>query len=252
MQEINHATLKAALRQLPTYAPPSVAWERIEAGLSDIASNVTQKDVRLHEAIQQLPTYVPPTLVWEGIEATLDDVQADLPSFQHQIKALPTYSPPTSLWYGIEQELDQPSEHTVALKPIFTLKTWQKYAIAALFLGCLLTFGVVFYQNATSVGNEKITVAYSEEKYDTTPIKEDWDDDEAAFAKVEAICQQQAFICEQPEVKTLKSELDELNEAKQSLKNALGQYGTDETVVAELVAVEKERSEVLKKIMQKI
>jgi hypothetical protein len=244
MQEL----LKNALQKLPTYAPPDAAWQGI---VQQLAVEEEQEN-KLQDALKKLPIYAAPSMNWKGIEGKLEDSEAKKRALEQEITQLPTYSPPISLWDSIEQELDSVPMNASVLKPVFGLKTWQKYAIAALFMGCLLTFGVVFYQNATSVGNEKITIAYSEEKYDATPIKEDWDEDEAAFAKVEEICQQQAFLCEQPEVKTLKSELDELNEAKQSLKTALGQYGTDETVVAELVAVEKERTAVLKKIMEKI
>ncbi len=239
-------------KKLPTYAPPDAVWEGIVQKLSAEEAQVENQEDPLQEALKKLPIYAAPSFVWSSIEEKLEDSEQEKKAYDNEIKQLPIYSPPMSLWDGIEQELDSTPKNVRILQPVFGLNTWQKYAIAALFMGCLLTFGVVFYQNANSVGNEKITIAYSEEKYDPTPIKEDWDEDEAAFAKVEEICQQQAFICEQPEVKTLKSELDELNEAKQSLKNALGQYGTDETVVAELVAVEKERTAVLKKIMEKI
>ncbi len=240
--------MQELFKNFPTYAPPDAAWE----GIVQKLAIEEEQDGKLQDALKKLPIYTASNVVWSGIEAQLEENEPEIKAFEQEIKQLPTYSPPVSLWEGIEQELDTTPMNLSILKPVWGLKTWQKYAIAALFMGCLLTFGVVFYQNATSVGNEKITVAYSEEKYDATPIKEDWDEDEAAFAKVEEICQQQAFLCEQPEVKTLKSELDELNEAKQSLKTALGQYGTDETVVAELVAVEKERTAVLKKIMEKI
>ena len=240
--------MKEILKKLSIYSPPESAWEGI---VQTLAAEEAQDD-KLRDALKKLPIYAAPHFVWSSIEGQLEYSEQEKKALVQEIKQLPTYSPPISLWEGIEQELESSSSNTRRLTPVFGLNAWQKYAIAALFMGCLLTFGVVFYQNATSEGNEKITVAYSEEKYDATPIKEDWDEDEAAFAKVEEICQQQAFLCEQPEVKTLKSELDELNEAKLSLKNALGQYGSDETVVAELVAVEKERTAVLKKIMEKI
>ncbi|MEY4902818.1 MAG: hypothetical protein RLZZ292_633 [Bacteroidota bacterium] len=240
--------MQELFKKLPTYSPPNAAWEGI---VQQLVVEEEQEN-KLQDALKKLPLYTAPSMIWSSIEGALEDSEEEKKAFEQEITQLPTYSPPISLWDSIEQELDSTPMKASVLKPVFGLKAWQKYAIAALFMGCLLTFGVVFYQNATSVGNEKITIAYSEEKYDPTPIKEDWDDDEAAFAKVEEICQQQAFLCEQPEVKTLKSELDELNEAKQSLKTALGQYGTDETVVAELVAVEKERTAVLKKIMEKI
>jgi hypothetical protein len=239
--ETQDKDLKEHIARLPQYQPPLYLWDTI----SDELDTSQEKDALLKKKLAQLPQYEPRIGLWDDISTELNHLAKQDDVLKQQLANLPNYNPPQSLWNGVETELGQPVK-------VFRLPNWQRYAIAATLLGCILTFGTLFYQNATSVGNEKITLAYSEEKLDTTPIIEDWDEDEAAFAKVEEICQQQTFLCEQPEVKTLKSELDELNEAKQSLKTALGQYGNDETIVAELVQVEKERSEVLKKIMDKI
>ena len=80
----------------------------------------------------------------------------------------------------------------------------------------------------------------------------DWNEDEDAFDMVMNFCKTQNIVCELPEFKMLKSELEELNTAREVLKTALEFYGTDPELIAQLTSIEHERSGVLKKMIAKI
>jgi hypothetical protein len=83
-------------------------------------------------------------------------------------------------------------------------------------------------------------------------LKQDWDEDEDAFDMVLAFCKTENIVCELPEFVTLKSELEELNNAREELKQALDHYGADAELVAQLTRIEHDRSDVLKKLIAKI
>jgi hypothetical protein len=196
----------------------------------------------LQEAIQKLPLYEPEALVWLAIDAELDVFEKEN-DLQNAINELPVYSPSPSLWENIEGELDTDfikAGRLVWLKRISSVAA----AIAFLIIGNLM-----LKQNSDQ---EKIIFFYSQETVDTDIIKQDWDEDDDAFKMVLAFCETKNIVCEMPEFIVLKSELEELNEAREELKKALDSYGTDAGLVAQLTRIEHDRSDVLKKMIAKI
>ena len=168
------------------------------------------------------------------------------------IKNLSTYSPPEMVWERIESELSNPSE---GLKPSEGLnlesnysKTrllWTIYLVAAC-VTALVVGSWWYFQNPV----ENIT--YSEEKINKSFVPTTSLEVEKQNAKIEAICAEKITVCEKPEFKSLKLELDELNTAHKQLKEVIGNYNPDPTLIAQLADIEIERSAVLKKLVEKI
>ena len=151
------------------------------------------------------------------------------------INNLSTYSPPEMVWERIESELDKPK----------IIPLWKIY-LAAACVTALVVGSWWYFQNPV----ENIT--YSEEKINKSFVPTTSLEVEKQNAKIEAICAERVTVCEKPEFKSLKLELDELNTAHKQLKEVIGNYNPDPTLVAQLADIETERSAVLKKLVEKI
>ncbi len=151
------------------------------------------------------------------------------------INNLSTYSPPEMVWERIESKLDKPKT-----RPLWTIY------LAAACVTALVVGSWWYFQNPV----ENIT--YSEEKINKSFIPTTSLEVEKQNAKIEAICAERVTVCEKPEFKSLKLELDELNTAHKRLKEVIGSYNPDPTLVAQLADIETERSAVLKKLVEKI
>ena len=151
------------------------------------------------------------------------------------INNLSTYSPPEMVWERIENELDKPK----------TRSLWTIY-LAAACVTALVVGSWWYFQNPV----ENIT--YSEEKINKSFVPTTSLEVEKQNAKIEAICAEKITVCEKPEFKSLKLELDELNTAHKQLKEVIGNYNPDPTLIAQLADIETERSAVLKKLVEKI
>ncbi len=207
-----------------------------------------QEDMNLRRAVGKLPEYSPSDDLWLDIENLLNREDREQEKLTFALSQLPNYQAPALIWEAIELELPKAkSEAKIITMPI------KRWAAAAAMIGFLSTVGLWWY--STKSQEDSINYSYSTEKIDTETLQNNQNrnsEDEQAFAMVEQICQEQAFICEQPSVKKLKTELDELNESYQEIKEALGSFGTDEDLQQQLLAIEQERTEVLKKIMTEI
>lgn len=203
------------------------------------------KDI-LDSALNRLPQYEPPDSVWQGINARLP------------LTELPTYDAPDFIWQNIENQLSIPQNQnpTSKIRNIWDIPinsglrggNFYKIAIAAS-ISLLVAVGFWFYKIKN---NDTNVVAISTEIVDNQLLKQDFDADSESFAMVEAFCKTALPVCEQPDFKNLKSELDELNAAHERLKNAIGDYAANPDLIDELTKVENERSTVLRQLVQKI
>lgn len=229
MKELNHIKLQKALASLPQYEPTHDLWGQIEV------------DLQLGEMVQTLPEYAPPAMVWEDIDEKLGIAQVEEP-LMTALEQLPIYEPPSLVWKGIEAQLAPAKEAKVV-----TL-AWRGWIAAAAMVGVMLLAGVLFFNQ----DSETITIAYSEEVRNAEELKPDWYEDEDAFATILAICKTQTFTCEAPEFKSLKTELEELNDARTALEEVMGDYGQDNNLMKQLARIEHERSDVLKEMVKMI
>ena len=211
----------------------------------------------MNDLNKKLPQYEPPDTVWQNIETRL------------MLRALPTYDAPDLVWQGIKKRLlkvEKPVKRLkilrgVNLRKIFNLPkiattnlpkiattNLPKIAIAAS-VALVVSIGFWFFRTQKTVEQ---TVVVSTEVVDNQLLKKDFDNEEASFALVEAFCKTATPVCEQPEFKTLKNELDTLNSARAELKIAIGDYAADADLIAELTKIENERTTVLRQLIEKI
>lgn len=195
------------------------------------------KDI-LDSALNRLPQYEPPDSVWQGINARLS------------LTELPTYDAPDFVWQNIENQLSDTQNTKAKTQNLNILRGGNFYKIAiAASISLLVAVGFWFYKIKN---NDTNVVAISTEIVDNQLLKQDFDADSESFAMVEAFCKTALPVCEQPDFKNLKSELDELNAAHERLKNAIGDYAANPDLIDELTKVENERSTVLRQLVEKI
>lgn len=176
----------------------------------------------------KLPDYTPPESVWENIREELNP-----------LKQLASYEPPESVWENIEK-----NNAFLGAKVKVTLWRW---SIAASVSLLLMGFGAYLaYKNNT----DTIKISYSQEKLPTQTRTNP--NLEQQYAHIQAICQKRIAVCEKPEFKNLKQELDDLTAASQQLKEALGAYNTDDVLAAQLSEIEQERAHILQKLTASI
>lgn len=179
----------------------------------------------------KLPHYFPPDSVWENIEQGLHETP-----LQEALSKLPTYEPPVQTWFDIAAQLPQPQ------------RNWWRYAAAAV---VVLAVGIGGYLTMKPT-NEHTTIVYSQEKINPKTITTTNEIIEQQYAHLQALCQKKITVCEKPEFKNLKQELDELTAAGNQLKEALGAYNTDATLSAQLSQIDRERADILKKLNERI
>jgi hypothetical protein len=224
MKELNQDTLKKALEQLPTYEPATTVWSAIDMQLqiSGLKNDLNQ--------------YAPPFFIWDSLEK-----QLELDNSELKIKNL-------ELSTAFNSELNR--ELNTSIKPLkkqglLRQLNLRKWAMAATIAGMVFTVFTVLKPKNTEGGDFK----YSTETVDNQLIKNDWNDSEADFKMVEDFCQQQITACETPVFKTLKHELDELNTAREDIKNAIGDFNSNADLIMQLRDIEQQRATVLKQIV---
>jgi hypothetical protein len=197
----------------------------------------------LNSAIGKLPQYEPPDTVWQSINARL------------QLTELPTYDAPDFVWNNIENELTvirnpKSQIRRMSLRGTKQLRGGKFYKIAiAASVALFVSAGFWFFKNKNAETNP---IAVSTEVVDNQLLKKDFNNDEASFAMVEQFCKTALPVCEQPDFRNLKTELDELNAAHERLKTAIGDYAANADLIDELTKVENERSTVLRQLVEKI
>jgi hypothetical protein len=194
----------------------------------------------LEAALRELPSYHPDEAVWGGIRQQL----ADQP-LQKALRDLPQYDPPDLVWEGISQELEDKPTAKVRRLP------WRRWSAAA---GFLLLLGMAWLLGRFLQPNEgmNVKVSYSVEEVDSQLLAMDWNADEEEFAQLTEICERYPFMCNRPDIQSLRRELTDLTNAKFQLVDVLGPYGTDLNLISQLNKIEMERTRLLKQILTEV
>jgi hypothetical protein len=190
----------------------------------------------LDAALRQMPQQEPPMLLWEQIEEAID-LDENIGEMARQLPDLPL---PADLWSQLETRLDPPMQ--VQHRRLRFL--WPAVA-ASLALLC----AAWWWWSGPMPAESSVAVAIHEEVIDDALLEVAKEPEDAAFEMVQELCQQPLPVCEQPEFKAMKTTLDELTNAKKQLKEAMGQYGADPDLSAQLIQIEQERSELLQAMM---
>lgn len=216
MKELNYKHLREALDALPEYAPPAAVWEALDEAL--------ELESVLVKNIDRLPVYAPPSEIWTQIEAALP--QAAIANSRKSSDAIAG---------------GNRAGHRRLLAPA----VWRYAAALALLLTAWWFFG-------PNTQTETPTIVTTQESVDEQLLGANAEGEDEAFQLVQELCRTQTPVCEQPEFKTLKTELEELTDAKTELREALGSYGDDPELHAQLARIERERSELLRQMMSMI
>lgn len=236
MNEYNINTLKSALAKLPDYDAPRGIWASIEEGLQE--DGLEKNRATLHKTLAILPQYSPPYELWESIAEALDTEE----QLSQDAQRLRQYAAPGIVWKNLADALDKQSN--ASMKARVSLIT--RYAAAAIIC---ISLASIWLTSRPGTKAEQIVVTQQQLDDEVAEIIQEED---PAFNMVETLCQERVPVCQKPEFKALKTELDELTEAKEALRLALGNYGDDATLSSQLVKIERERSALLKQMIQMI
>jgi hypothetical protein len=260
--ERNTVTLREALDALPTYAPPVGLWDVLEEQLDF--------EEQLDTTVPQLPQYAPPTAIWEQIE---NQLEANRPQNQparpikvyHLIgwSLLTTILLFLGMYWWTHQPIAPATINPPAALPVEPTPAANEQPIAEVQSDAARVsagnFNVKKQENTTSKPIEQLQqiqllqpiqqLQQTTTTVDTTLIAICQQPDDPGFALIETLCVEAVPVCKEPVFVALKAELDELTAARERLKEALGQYADDPEMVAQLVALEQSRNQILQQLI---
>lgn len=185
---------------------------------------------KLRRALNQLPEYDAPSGAWASIERTLVGTLD---------QRLPSYRPPASVWNRLNQDLDRGIPSGMQRAKRRSLR-WVSIAAGALLI---LALGGSWW--AQRYAGPSVSVAVTREPLPAKTLVEDWDREEESFSEIiEKIDRR-----DEPRLNNLRYELDELTAAKAEIKAMLVAYGDDPTVVRQLAEIERDRSDLYRRII---
>lgn len=197
----------------------------------------------LREALDALPDLGAPAGAWESISKAMDPSLAD---------RLPAYRPPAEVWNGLSRQLEdatsQPTPRALSpddggrqpgarIRPL-----WKRVAGIAAALALLLSVGFGLLRDYDA--GPTVSYAFHQEAA-PAPIVNDWTLDDARFAEVAAEVEARNV----PALNILGHELTELTEASQEVQAMLVAYGDDPKVVRQLAEIERDRSDIYRRII---
>jgi len=197
----------------------------------------------LKEALMRLPQYKAPPSVLEAVFQELNNLEAD-DQIVWQATKLPIYEPAPMVWDRIEQELA--TDISQKNGRIQSLQFRRALTIAASLL-VLFVAGSYFLHNNNK---DTVTIAFSQEKKQLNEISMDWnEDDEEIHAVVEAFSN--SILLENTlDAEELLEEMDELDAAKKEAIKMLTRYGKDAGIITQISKIERERSSIVKKMVE--
>lgn len=191
----------------------------------------------LRNAINQLPGYEPNTDIWKEINQRLKGEE----NLDNALAQLATYPPPAAVWERISADLEKPA-NVRRLRPV-----WISAAAAAV---VVVSVGTYLWNVQTPEPLETLQVVYQEVEQPNNVVKADWDEDEADIALVTKAYAQRVSLLQKD--KSLLSELEELNLAKQEIKTMLAKYGNDADLIRTIADIERQRSNIVKQMATEI
>jgi hypothetical protein len=191
-----------------------------------------QNRENLRRAIDQMSEYQPPGELWHDLEELLDFEQ----KLEAPLQEMPLLTPPATVWTGLAERVEQAPE----LKPKSQFHPAWKWLIGALLLAFFIGWRML---------KPKPTLAHRTEVVDDDLIMVSRRADDPSYNIVETLCQEALPVCEEPQFKQLKAELDDLTHAHSELKNALGDFADDPEMIAQLIEIEHIRYQILQQLI---
>ncbi|SER07575.1 hypothetical protein [Neolewinella agarilytica] len=183
----------------------------------------------LRDALEQLPEYGADAGAWKAIEAGLTPALSE---------RLPSYQPPAEVWNGLNKALNSPA-------PVVSIRRrkWARIGGIAASVLVIVALGVGLWPEAINAG-PRISISYAQEVAPATS-SHDWNADEESFNHVIAQIEER----NEPTLNTLNMELAELTAAKEEMKAMLVAYGEDPSVIRQLAEIERDRSDIYRRII---
>lgn len=186
---------------------------------------------KLREALSRLPQHDAPADAWAGITKGLSPTLAD---------KLPTHQPPAGVWNSLSRQLE--AETTVASAAKRRRLPVRLVMGAAAAIALLLTVGIGLVSGFQH--QQSVTMAYTQESVPAQSIY-DLTADEESFERARA----EIAARNEPALNELGHELAELDEAKEGIKAMLVAYGDDPSVIRQLAEIERDRSDIYRRII---
>lgn len=233
----------------------------------------------LRRAIGQLPEYQPPYGVWHDLAEQLDfELKLEAP-----LKEMPVYTPPATIWSGLAERIEQTPE----LKPRSRVRAIVRWLIGALLLAFFIGWRLVQTEVAppsvpevapkmpkpveaiaqthpspqptappthhtprpTTPSRIQSSITYRTELVDDALIMASRRVEDPGYEVLETLCRDALPVCEGPQFKQLKAELEELTLAYSELKTALGNFADDPEMVVQLIEIERTRYQILQQLI---
>ena len=186
----------------------------------------------LRDGLRRLPAYDPPPGDWEALDRRL---RAAAP-LHRALDRLPAYEPPDAVWRGIERGLRGPRRLAIWLA-----------GVAATALLLVIGWQLLRSQAADTAA----PLTYRTETLDDRLLAQvPTDEDDAYFARLIRLCDEQPIACRRPDVQALQAELVELNAARDALQEAIGAYGADPALLDQLKDIELDRTRVARALLE--
>ena len=197
----------------------------------------------LQEALQRLPEWEVPENLWAKLET---DLQVET-AVGAQARELPEHQAPDWVWAELDTKLN--GSRPIPQKPLM-VRLRPLWAVAASL--CLFLAAFWLLQPAGNGEQAVIFVQHTQEQVDTVLLATVREPEDDAYQLLEKICRRPAPVCSNPEFIEMKAELDELTSAKTELRKAMGLYETDPALNEQLTTIERERSDLLRKMINMI
>jgi hypothetical protein len=195
-------------------------------------------DKKLKAFSSKLHEYEPRADVWNSIDKQLN-FHKQLSSFSEK---LPIHEPRENFWDEIEIKLKPARE-------IFRIRKTASVLTAAATIAFLL--GTWFYIDIRNEENLTITV---ETLYDNQQFEMNTNDSLSVKAKefISEQCRSRSYICEVPEFKAKKQQLEELEMQVKEVDKIINQTGSSPSLIKTRVKLENMRSRLMKEIINMI
>lgn len=195
----------------------------------------------LDRALAELRVLEAPEHNWPAIAGRLDEAD-DFDRLTLAARQLPVRKAPEHNWPAIAARLEAPVR---PMRPWWTKPAAGWAAAVAL----AVTMAWLFGPDTTST---EVMITVRTETVDPHLLGNDWETDEAAIAEVVNLYQQQHPVFRIDEGRDWLSELAELNAARLELLEAMEQFGRDAVLLKELADIERDRSQILQEMAQRI
>lgn len=231
MKELNRDILTNAIQQLPSYTPDGLLWKRIEIDTAEEHNRET-----LEHTLRKLPNRTPLEALWENIEEVLDEN-----THTQENPALPQYTPPDFVWDRIEEELPKPEAKRVQMNRRFIFRI----------AGAAVVLLAIGYFSLFQSSSDELMYSVEWVNIEEPNLDGDLEGDEA-FAMIEAICEDEPPACKEPEFQALKEELEFLSRSLDEIKEQIGTYDENVTLMAEVTEIELERNAIAKQMIDRL